>query len=130
MRHVAETMHQDQEQISAQVAWPLYKKYGHAYDAFKAAIKYNISFFLIISKSEPDKVFEGLNMGPELTDAVIKNIKRRLTPQPVKVRADVEITCFRYEGIDAIKKALVKGEATSTPDTPIKVILLVHIVTA
>ena len=60
-------------------------------------------------------------MSDQLKDAVVKNIKRRLTPQPVKVRADVEITCFHYEGIDAIKKALVKGESTSTPDTPVKV---------
>jgi len=112
MRHVAETMHQDLEELYAQVGWPMYKKYGHAYDAFKAAI------------NEPDKVFEGMNMSEELKDAVVKNIKRRLTPQPVKVRADVEITCFQYEGIDAIKKALINGEATSTVDTPIKIKLV------
>jgi len=112
MRHIAETVHQDLEQLYVQFGWPLYKKYGHAYDAFKAAI------------NEPDKIFEGLNMTAELKDAVIKNIKRRLTPQPVKVRADIELTCFQYEGIDAIKKALTKGEATSTPDTPIKIKLV------
>jgi len=112
MRHVAETMHQDLEELYFQVGWPMYKKYGHAYDAFKAAI------------NEPDKVFEGMNMNEELKDAVVKNIKRRLTPQPVKVRADVEITCFQYEGIDAIKKALISGEATSTVDTPIKIKLV------
>jgi len=114
MRHVGETMHQDVEQVYAEVAWPLYKKYGHAYDAFKLAI----------SESDRDKVFEGLNMSEELKVSVVKNINRRLTPQPVKVRADVEITCFQYEGIDAIKKALIKGEATSTPNTPIKIKLV------
>lgn len=27
-----------------------------------------------------------------------------MAPQPTKIRADVEVTCFRYEGIDAIKE--------------------------
>lgn len=29
----------------------------------------------------------------------MKNIRRRMTPQPVKIRADVELTCFSYDGI-------------------------------
>ena len=32
-------------------------------------------------------------------DAIMKNIRRRMTPQPVKIRADVELTCFAYDGI-------------------------------
>jgi translation initiation factor 2 subunit 1 len=40
MRHVAETMHSDLEPLYQKVAWPLYKKYGHAYEAFKIAITY------------------------------------------------------------------------------------------
>jgi translation initiation factor 2 subunit 1 len=47
-----------------------------------------------------------------------------MTPQPVKVRADVEVTCFAYEGIDAIKTALTECEAKSTEDVPIKVRLV------
>ena len=37
-----------------------------------------------------------------LTDAVrsglMKNITRRMTPQPLKIRADVDMTCFAYDG--------------------------------
>lgn len=36
-------------------------------------------------------------------------IKRRLTPQPVRIRAEFEITCFSYDGIDAVKEALRAG---------------------
>jgi translation initiation factor 2 subunit 1 len=43
-----------------------------------------------------------------------------LTPQPTKVRADVEVTCFGYEGIDAIKAALSTAEASNTAETQVK----------
>ena len=29
----------------------------------------------------------------------MKNVKRRMTPQPLKIRADVELTCFSYDGV-------------------------------
>ena len=29
----------------------------------------------------------------------MKNIKRRLTPQPLKIRADVDMTCYAYDGV-------------------------------
>lgn len=43
---------------------------------------------------------------------MVQNIKRRLTPQPMKIRADVDVSCFTYEGIDAIRSALTKGQIT------------------
>lgn len=45
-------------------------------------------------------------------------------PQPTKVRSDVEVTCFGYEGIDAVKEALRKAEAHNTQDTQVKVKLV------
>ena len=66
-------------------------------------------------------------------------IKHRLTPQPVKIRAgiqrapfsisvnlalilvDIEVSCFGYEGIDAVKESLKTGLNQSTADLPIKV---------
>lgn len=51
-------------------------------------------------------------------------IGKRLTPQPTKVRADVEVTCFGYDGIDAIKTALSQAEARDTPETQVKVRLV------
>ena len=37
MRHVAETTGQDVEELYKCIAWPLYKAYGHAFDAFKVS---------------------------------------------------------------------------------------------
>eukprot|EP00026_Physarum_polycephalum_P013189 Phypoly_transcript_13566.p1 GENE.Phypoly_transcript_13566~~Phypoly_transcript_13566.p1 ORF type:complete len:343 (+),score=49.72 Phypoly_transcript_13566:113-1030(+) len=112
MRHVSETTQRGLEELYAQFGWPLYQKFGHAYDAFKIAI------------TDPDSVFKDINIEEDIKSCLIKNIQRRLTPQPVKVRADLEVTCFHYEGIDAIKAALKAGEGCGTKDFPINIKLV------
>lgn len=74
--------------------------------------------------SEPEKVFEGLEIAEATREELLNNIKRRLTPQPIKIRADIEVTCFDYEGIDAIKTAFKEAEAVSLPEVPIRVKLV------
>lgn len=112
MRHVAEKLDESLEDLYKLFGWPLYQKYGHAYDAFKLAI------------NEPEKVFEGMDISEAIKKELISNIRRRLTPQPVKIRADIEVTCFGYEGIDAVRSALLAGEALSTEEVPIKIRLV------
>ncbi|CAG8648368.1 1831_t:CDS:2, partial [Scutellospora calospora] len=73
---------------------------------------------------EPEKFFEGIEISKEISDELLNNIKRRLTPQPNKIRADIEVTCFGYDGIDAIRMALRAGEACETSDMIIKVKLV------
>ncbi|KAF9528721.1 eukaryotic translation initiation factor 2 alpha subunit-domain-containing protein [Crepidotus variabilis] len=98
------------EQLYDQIAWPLGKKYGHPYDAFKLAL------------TEPDNVFAALQtpISPSIRTILTSTIARRLTPQPIKLRADIEVTCYTPAGIDAIKKALRAGEKQSSEAVPIK----------
>ncbi|PPQ81496.1 hypothetical protein CVT26_011641 [Gymnopilus dilepis] len=98
------------EQLYETIAWPLGRKYGHPYDAFKLAL------------TEPDTVFSSLPtpIAPSTLSLLTATIARRLTPQPIKLRADIELTCYTPAGIDAIKKALKKGEKQSTDAVPIK----------
>ncbi len=60
MRHVAEASHQDLESIYTAFGWPLYRKYGHAYEGMKLALKYVVCLYLllimIIILLPPDKV--------------------------------------------------------------------------
>jgi translation initiation factor 2 subunit 1 len=86
MRQVSMKVHVPIEDVLRTVAWPLYKKYGHAYNAFKVAV------------SDPDTVLAELEMSLTTRSELMKQIERRLTPQAVKIRADIEVTCFRYEG--------------------------------
>ncbi|CAG7849959.1 Eukaryotic translation initiation factor 2 subunit alpha Short=eIF-2-alpha [Serendipita indica DSM 11827] len=96
------------EALYEQIVWPLADKYGHTYDAFKLAL------------TEPDTVFAGLSIPQETLDVLLNTIARRLTPQPIKLRADIELTCYTSGGIDAIKRALRAGEAVGTETVPIK----------
>ncbi|KAG5642181.1 hypothetical protein DXG03_003444 [Asterophora parasitica] len=98
------------EKLYDTIGWPLGKKYGHPYDAFKLAL------------TEPDVVFASLTtpIPPATLSLLMATIARRLTPQPIKLRADIELTCYTPAGIDAIKKALRAGEKASSDAVPIK----------
>ncbi|KAK2028095.1 eukaryotic translation initiation factor 2 alpha subunit [Colletotrichum zoysiae] len=112
MRHVAEKTLTPIDQLYESIAWPLNKKYGHAIDAFK----------LSITNAE---VWNDASFPSEAVSEELKSyIAKRLTPQPTKVRADVEVTCFGYEGIDAVKAALRTAEARSDDQTQVKVRLV------
>ncbi|RWW27275.1 hypothetical protein GW17_00008308 [Ensete ventricosum] len=78
MRHVAETLDLDLEELYIHIGWPLYRKYGHAFEVVPAVT-------------------------PEVKDALVKNIRRRMTPQPLKIRADIEMKCFQFDGVLHIK---------------------------
>ncbi|RKP23129.1 translation initiation factor eIF2 alpha subunit [Syncephalis pseudoplumigaleata] len=112
LRYIAEKLDMPLEDLYKSIGWPLYRKYGHAYDAFKMVI------------NDPETVLEGLEMSDEVRAELLASIARRLTPQPVKIRADVEVTCFGYEGIDAIKRALKEAEKCSNDDGEVKVKLV------
>ena len=84
--------------------------YG-AYDAFKHAI------------SDPS-ILDSLDLNEDEREVLINNINRRLTPQAVKIRADIKVACYGYIGIDAVKEALRAGLNCSTETMPIKINLI------
>ncbi|KAB8337333.1 hypothetical protein FH972_021632 [Carpinus fangiana] len=112
LRHVAEKTKHPIEDLYQQIGWPLNKKYGHAVDAFKLSI------------TNPDVWKEVTFPTETIQNELISYIGRRLTPQPTKVRADVEVTCFNYDGIDAVKTALRCAEANNTQENTVKVKLV------
>lgn len=93
-------------------AWDLYKRYKHAYHAFT----------LIVNSDETP--LDRYNLPSNIRSTLISIIKHRLTPQPNLIRATITATCFGYEGIDAIKKALLAGQSCGTEESPIKIRLL------
>uniref|UniRef100_A0A7S1BZG9 S1 motif domain-containing protein n=1 Tax=Corethron hystrix TaxID=216773 RepID=A0A7S1BZG9_9STRA len=116
LRHLADSRRLYLDELYEKVGWPLYKKYGHAYDAFKLAMQPDTG--------GQDDPFDHLKIPEGLRDDLVAYIRRRLAPQPVKIRADVEVSNFTYEGIDAIREALFAGIACSTEHCQIKIRLI------
>ncbi|KAI3906277.1 hypothetical protein MKW92_026994 [Papaver armeniacum] len=133
MRHVAQAKQFDLEDLYLSVGWPLYRKYMHAYEAFKLIL------------TDPDTILDSLTrevteVGPdgqevtkvlpalteELKYALLMNIERHVAPQTKKkLRAEIEVTCFEFDGVLHIKEAMRKAEATGNDVCPVKVKLVV-----
>mmetsp|Transcript_24738 Transcript_24738/g.57666 ORF Transcript_24738/g.57666 Transcript_24738/m.57666 type:complete len:333 (+) Transcript_24738:137-1135(+) len=113
LRHLAERRKLYLEDLYERIGWPLYRKYGHAYDAFKLAIS-----------DEGNDPFADIEIPQDLKDELKAYILRRLAPQPIKIRSDIEVSCFTYEGIDAIREALFAGMELSKDNMQIKIKLI------
>lgn len=80
--------------------------------------------FLTYIRNESESVFADLAIEEDLKKELKTTIELKLAPQAVKIRADFEITCFEYEGIDAIKEALVLGESMSNDEFEVSIKLV------
>jgi translation initiation factor 2 subunit 1 len=112
MRHVAECQNLDLEVLYNSIGWPLYEQYGHAIEAFKIAVTHD------------ENIFKGLKIDDLVRKELLENIKKRLTPQVIKISYEVECSCFGYDGIDAVKIALKAGEECSNSDITININLI------
>jgi len=118
LRHVAEQLGYDSEEqledLYERTAWYFdrkLKKKTASYDIFKKAI---------IDAT----VLDECDITAEMRDKLLEDIRKRLTPQPVKIRADIEVSCFAYDGIEAVKAALIEAQKCSTEEMPIKINLI------
>jgi len=99
-------------EINKMITWPLARTYKTAYEGLRLAM------------TNPDAVLGPLNLDPQVKSILMNDIKKRLTPQPVKIRADIEVSCFTIEGIEAVKAALMAGLAQGSEEYPIKINLV------
>uniref|UniRef100_U5EME2 Eukaryotic translation initiation factor 2 subunit 1 n=1 Tax=Corethrella appendiculata TaxID=1370023 RepID=U5EME2_9DIPT len=118
LRHVADILKFDNneqlEELYQKTAWYFEEKFKNkaaAYDIFKQCV------------IDPTLLDE-CDLAPQTKEVLLNNIKRKLTSQPVKIRADIECACYGYEGIDAVKTALRSGLDLSTEELPIKINLI------
>mmetsp|Transcript_2980 Transcript_2980/g.9696 ORF Transcript_2980/g.9696 Transcript_2980/m.9696 type:complete len:304 (+) Transcript_2980:65-976(+) len=117
MRHVSETTCTDLHSLYVSLGWPLYVKHGHAFNAFKIMVTdHNLIF--------SDSSLNNEVINESVKHALIKDICRRMTPQPLKIRADMELTCFSSDGIECIKDAMRAAESSSTKECKVKVSLI------
>jgi len=108
MKTLAQKIQVDVESLYKEFCWDLYSHFDHAFDALKIAL------------SNPDEVFSKVKISDEHKKALLEILNKKMIPQPVKIRADFKLTCFTYEGINAIRYALTEGEKLSTQEIPLK----------
>lgn len=124
MRHVAQLNDVEVNELCNKVSWPLQKKYTDAHEAFRKHINEELNIWEDIDFSQPG---EDLSSKAEKIKADIEvDLRRRLIAQALKMRCKVDVSCNAFEGIDAIKEALVKGAECSTEECEVKVQLIAH----
>ena len=98
-------------QLYEKFGWRLYERYDHAFDAFRLIM------------SDPEAVYKEINITSEEQKILYESIARKMAPTPLKLRADFELQCFTYEGIDALKEALItaRTKVNRDKDIPISV---------
>ncbi|EDV23203.1 Eukaryotic translation initiation factor 2 subunit 1 [Trichoplax sp. H2] len=118
LRNVAQSLNYETneqlEELYTKSAWYFDerdKKPGVGYEYFKRAIS-------------DTSIVDQLDLDDDVKECLINHIARRLSPQKVKVRADIEVTCYTYEGVEAVKAALHAGLEKSTTEVPIKINLI------
>jgi len=114
MRHCAAVTKIDIVDVQKSVTWPMYKKWPSAHDGLKKAV------------TDPDAAFEGLTMDDAVKEHLLKTVRLKLKPQPLRLRADLNVTCYKRAGIDAIKEvlklAIAEGQVEPKMDVTVTII--------
>jgi len=124
MRHVAGLHDVKVEELCKKVSWPLYKKYADAHEAFRRHINEEIDMWKDVDFTQPGEDLS--DKMDKLKEDIETDLRRRLVTQALRMRAKVEVSCSEFEGIDAIKAALLKGLEASTEECEVKVKLIAH----
>jgi len=104
------------------IFWPLYKAYGHAYDALQVAVGDPEPIIgpatgtlpagawqwpVTATATKPTGVV--VDITPEERTELYEFILAKMKPQPLRIRADIQVTCVKYEGVEAVRAALVSS---------------------
>jgi translation initiation factor 2 subunit 1 len=110
MCYVATTTNTDLEVLYEMFGWSLYKKFNHAYDAFKIAV------------TDPDSVFHEYNLPENILNCLLIQIRHRLTSNPVRICAEFELICFDTDGANIINEVLSESyKIHETNDVKLKI---------
>eukprot|EP00928_Gymnodinium_smaydae_P050543 TRINITY_DN340_c0_g2_i2.p1 TRINITY_DN340_c0_g2~~TRINITY_DN340_c0_g2_i2.p1 ORF type:complete len:335 (+),score=137.72 TRINITY_DN340_c0_g2_i2:83-1087(+) len=124
MRHVASLHKVDTNDLCMKVSWPLQKKHGDAHEALRKHVNEELDVWKEIDFSQPGTDLTHLQ--EQLKADIEVSLRRRLIAQALRMRAKVDVSCSEFEGIDAIKEALLAGLEASVEDCEVKVKLIAH----
>lgn len=124
MRHVASKVGVDVEQLCNKIAWPLYRKYSDAFEPMRKHINGEMNIWDELDFSQPGE--DLTEKAAEIKENIETDLRRKLVQQALRLRAKIEVSCSEYEGIDAVKEALLKGLEVKREDVDLKINLIAH----
>jgi len=124
MRHCAANNELNVEELCKKISWPLDKKYGNAYEAFRRHAMEEIDLWAEIDFTQPGEDLS--EYADKIKEDIETNLRRKLIQQLLRLRAKVEVSCSEYEGIDAIREALIAGAEASKEECEVKIKLIAH----
>ena len=66
---------------------------------------------------EPDLIFSKINISDEHKEILLATLRRKLTLNPLKIRVDFSLTCTNYDGVEAIREALLTAKHVVNDET-------------
>ncbi|KAA0187793.1 Eukaryotic translation initiation factor [Fasciolopsis buskii] len=118
LRHTAEKLgyetDEQLEELCRKTSWYFdnkFGKHGASYDVFKRVVN-------------TPSLLDECDIDDNTREVLLQNIRHRLTPQAMKIRANFEVSCFTYEGIDAVRRALKSGLELTSEELPIRINLI------
>ncbi|CAF1216497.1 unnamed protein product [Adineta steineri] len=102
------------EELYEKTAWYYDEKYG----------KQGAVYDVFVRAANDEHELDDCQIDETTRKVLINNIRHHVSSQAVKYRADIEVACYGYEGIDAVKAALKEGLKASTEEMPIKINLI------
>lgn len=124
MQHVAATNNLHVTELCNKVAWPLNKKYPTAFDAFKKHVNGEVDLWKELDFSGPGQDLSHIQ--DKLKQDIETVLQRRLIASSVRLQAKCEVACSEYEGIDAVKAAVMEGFKASKEDIEVNIKLVAH----
>jgi len=104
------------EELYEKIGWVLYREHTHALDAFEVIAN---------GDQNGEAILNRLEIPNSLKKTLTEKIKHRLGAKPVKIQADIQVTCFTPSGINGIKPALKSAEQIGIDN---KVEIKVHLI--
>lgn len=92
------------DDIYTKIIWPLSDKFNSGYNGFTLSLSQFLKSSIHFSHPE---ILADLEIDESIRTQLLDLIKTRMAPQPKKVRADIEVTCFSIHGVDGIRDAMV-----------------------
>lgn len=122
---LSDTMNIEMGNLLSEVCWPLYGSFDSAYDCLeKCTRKGTLIGELDVFHEFPvntSGVCHTLDEWKTLQEELQKLLNHRFQPKEVTVEALVQVTCFGFDGIDAVKKALLAGRDQETEENPLTI---------